>query len=212
MKSSDITVTAVAFLAMPVLITAIEWRGGNSCVSICAEILVNAILLAYPVFAGIRARSLTVAVCLGFLLGFLTVLLSELHRSSPEAGVVALAAGGVCSGIALVASLITLAVRRRRARRLGKSGPAVVLRHEMMKLALIAPMFVFGFMAYWGFAWFCADHHISMTPIRGLLDLMDTLGEPAFCILAIVGSIAFPLYTVLYFTVRRLSAKTTGGA
>ena len=71
----------------------------------------------------------------------------------------------------------------------------------MKKLALIAPMFLLGFLTYWGFAWFCIDWEISRAPIRTLVGIIDAIGESTFCSLAIIGSIGFPIYTVLYFTV-----------
>ena len=75
--------------------------------------------------------------------------------------------------------------------------------HEMKKFAFIAPTFLLGFLTYWGFAWFCADWDISNAPIRTLFGIVNAIGEPAFCNLAIVGSIGFPIYIVLYFGVLR---------
>lgn len=73
----------------------------------------------------------------------------------------------------------------------------------MRKAALISPILIFAFLGYWGFAWFCSDWNVSHAPIRTLRDIMYTIGEETFCILAIFGSLAFPLYTVLYLTVLR---------
>lgn len=73
----------------------------------------------------------------------------------------------------------------------------------MKKFAFIAPMFVLGFLTYWGFAWFCTDWNISNAPIRTLVGIIHAIGEPAFCKLAIIGSIGFPIYIVLYFAVLR---------
>ncbi len=77
----------------------------------------------------------------------------------------------------------------------------------MKKIATIVPMFVLGILAYWGFAWFCTDWGISNAPIRTLVGVIDAIGEPAFCNLAIIGSIGFPLYMVVYFVVLRKKFK-----
>ena len=48
----------------------------------------------------------------------------------------------------------------------------------MKKLAFIAPMFVLGFLTYWGVTWFCADWGISNAPIRTLVGIMPSESQP----------------------------------
>lgn len=75
----------------------------------------------------------------------------------------------------------------------------------MNRKAMIVPLLVLGFMAYWGFAWFCSDFSISNAPMRSVLWVDHLIGEPAFCILGIVGSIGFPVYLVVCILVLRKS-------
>lgn len=75
----------------------------------------------------------------------------------------------------------------------------------MKKFALISPIFILGFLTFWGFAWFCHDWNISDVPL-GILYRMrigSIVSEVAFCNLAIFGSIAFPIYIILYLVVLR---------
>jgi hypothetical protein len=76
-------------------------------------------------------------------------------------------------------------------------------RQYVKKILMIIPIIVLGFLTYWGFAWFCTDWSISNAPIRTLVGIIDAIGEPAFCMLAVVGSIAFPIYLVLYLVILR---------
>lgn len=69
----------------------------------------------------------------------------------------------------------------------------------MKNIALIVPIIIFGFFTYWGFAWFCTDWNISNAPIHSLDWIIDTIGEPAFCNLAVAGSVVFPIYFFVYF-------------
>lgn len=80
----------------------------------------------------------------------------------------------------------------------------------MKKFAFIAPMFVLGFLTYWGFAWFCSEWRLSNGPIRTLVGIIDAIGEPAFCNLAIFGSVGFPIYIVVYSVVLRKKLQLGG--
>jgi hypothetical protein len=79
----------------------------------------------------------------------------------------------------------------------------------LKKFAFITPIFIFGLFTFWGLAWFCHDWNISDIPLGivyrsfQITRIGSILSEAVFCMLAIIGSIAFPIYIILYFTILR---------
>ena len=185
-----LTILVVVFIPLSLWGGAEHWAGNTGYLPFIM-LLIGA---GFVVFESVRLCSPLISGLLGALLPLISIGPSLFLFPVGGGGLFVVVAIGLFFG--LIASVVSWFARKQRT-------PAVVMLHEMKKLGFIALMLVLGFFTYWGFAWFCADWDITYAPIRTLSDVTNAIGETAFCNIAIIGSIGFPIYIVLYFAVLR---------